>query len=205
MANCPITDPYLDAGMRGFIVNTARKEYWRVAEWYALEDLIQDGYLCYAKCHARYVGRVTEGHRFLPAQNPDRDSIRHMMGLVRTAYCNYIVDLAKKHMKVPTRAVSQMVGDVGGEAAVWDKLLPSAPEASTLWTLVLSAPAELKELITILASDGAQALNFERRGRGKLSARETTNEFYCRLLRLDPKQRDIVTELRSYFGEYAPL
>ena len=45
---------YLDQWMRSWITNTARKQHWRIASWYALDDLTRMVYLCYAKCWDRY-------------------------------------------------------------------------------------------------------------------------------------------------------
>ena len=164
-------DLFLDAGMRGFIVNKARKEFWRVNAWYDFDDLVQDGYLCYAKCRARYRNTVTD--------KP------HFMALVQTAFHNHIMTLAGKHrLAKKESALSSLTSETRDEAAV----LHSSPFASTsemasLSLLISQAPAEFKQLIQLLVGDGAEALGFKRKAarRGK-GVRETTNEYYCRLL-----------------------
>lgn len=78
---------YLDRGLKLYIAKTARKQFWRVARYYALDDLIQDGYLAYAICLERY------GHK--------AENIRHFTSLVKTVYSNHITDLANARTKAP--------------------------------------------------------------------------------------------------------
>jgi hypothetical protein len=78
-------EKYLDAGLKGWIVNTAKRNYWRVASYYELDDLISDGYLAYAVCKARYSKKV---------QNK-----AHFMALFKRVYWSRIVDLASDRSK----------------------------------------------------------------------------------------------------------
>jgi hypothetical protein len=186
-------DLFLDAGMRGFIVNTAKREYWRVAELVDFEDLIQDGYVCYYKCFRRYTDITS-------AKNPTKDQRRHFQSLVKTTFFNHISTLAAKHKGVSVKAVSQLpAAEAMSENEVWDTLMPSTPEEGTLRALLASAPAEIKQLAMLLASDGLSLLGFERKRKGRRLLRETTNEFYCRLLGRNPEQEDIVGRVRAYF------
>jgi hypothetical protein len=186
-------DPYLDEGMRGYIVRTARQEYWRVAAWYDLEDLIQDGLLCYAKCRARYGELRIKNH-------PSSGDRKWMMQLVKTAFYRHIMTLSSRAARAPGEvAVSQLVQDDGpGMAEVWDYIAPPHPAEAHLALTLSSLPQELVDLITILAGDGAEALGFERRHIGRRLGRETTNEYYCRLLGLHPERWDIRSMIREY-------
>jgi hypothetical protein len=78
---------YFDRGLRQWIYKTARKNMWRVAHFYELSDLIQDGFLCYAICRERY-GHKVEGQR-------------HFMSLCQTVYRNHITDLANDRSNAP--------------------------------------------------------------------------------------------------------
>jgi len=80
---------YLDEGMKRWIYATARQNHWRVARWYDLEDLIQDGFLAYQKCYVKYA-------RLVRKRKPTKEDRRNFMALVQTTYLNYIHDLAKK-------------------------------------------------------------------------------------------------------------
>jgi len=191
---------YLDEGMRGWIVNTALKEHWRVEQLTEVDDLIQDGYLCYAKCRNRYIGKKTS-HTYLPPKHPTKDNLRHFQSLVKTAFMNHIFTLAAKHKGVNVYAVSQVKKqETTADNAVWDKFLPQQPEQASLFSLVANAPEEIKQLVTLLVSDGLDLLKFERRRKGRRALRETNNEFYCRILGIDPANTDMVGKLRDYFG-----
>jgi hypothetical protein len=211
MAKVRRDDPYLDSGMEGFIRNTAIREFWRVADWYDdPDDLIQDGYMCFCKCRAAYVG---EG-KPLPASHPTDEHRRHMMSLVKTTFWRHIrFTIAGKMQWGHEEPVSQLVR-TGSEAPAdpWEGLTPPAGDVASLLAVLCSLPSELQELVVLLAGDGAETLGFRcdrlarrhlpsghvrvvRRGRRRL--RETTNTYYCRLLNLDPTKHDLVGQLRA--------
>lgn len=203
-------DPYLDAGMEGFIRRTAVKEFWRVSYWYDdVADLVQDGYLCFAKCRARYVDKL----KTLPATNPTIDDKRQMMAAVKTTFERHVKFVLTQHIKdgweVP---VSQLVRAGAEEPAdPWDALTPAQESEGGLIDLVKSLPAEIQQLIVILAGDGAEALGVRRERihirttaggaprvvRSKRRIRETTNQYYCRLVGLDPREHDLAGQVRS--------
>ena len=93
--------------------------------------------------------------------------------------------------------------------------------------LLVGAPWEIAELVAVLAGDALRAAAFVRDPRGtretnsqhvrrlaagdgdvkfrrarlrRRSTRETTNEFYCRLLGLDPREHDVRKLVRDYLG-----
>jgi len=187
-------DPFLDEGARGYIVNTAKREFWKMAEWYELDDLIADGYLCYYRCRTRYLPRIQKHEPTLAGQK------KWLMALVKRAFFNHISTLASKRMAVHERAVSQFPKfEAAGTNAAWDALLPSQPEEGTFMTLLASAPAELKQLIQLLVQDGADLLKFDRKRAKHFMVRETTNEFYARVLGVS-EDTDIVGKLKAHFG-----
>lgn len=228
-------DPYLDDGMQGFIANFARKNYWKVSSWYDLDDLVQDGFMCFAKCRARYVE--------MDNPEPTRDDIRIMMARVRTTFERHIIKLAHNKTGGTIAAgvecsFASMGGpdkDFGDEVA---RIEPAPPGPESVAALLAGAPWEVAELFTILAGDAARAAAFvrdvsgrrETRGqhvsrldagggmikhrrvrrpwrgpdgrfrRPRWSVRETTNEFYCRLLGLDPRAHDVRKMVRDYLS-----
>src|SRR3974390_506351 len=95
------SDPYLDRAMRGWIINHAKRQYWRVAAWYDLADLIQDGFLCYYKCKARYTNLTFLNH-------PLPEDKRRFMSLVQRAFANHITNLANRRTETPELAISQV-------------------------------------------------------------------------------------------------
>lgn len=174
------TDPYLNAGIKGWIFNTAKKHYHRIAG-FAVDDLVQEGYLCYYKCRARYVGPAATGYaykgplydggvsvRYLP-ENPDapdnpadKHARRHFMRLFKTTFSNRIHDLATKcpaSREVPIADYMVEAVEPEDEAAVIDRLMPAQPEEMTTMMLLKSAPREIRQLFDLLIND---ALDFGR-------------------------------------------
>lgn len=200
-------DPYLDATMRGYLRNVARKELWKAPSWYSIDDLEQDGYICYYKCHARYTGLTIKRH-------PSKDDKRRFMKLVKVAFANHIIWLAStNHGEKP---VSDVLTPDQDPNILWN-LLPAELPAGDLSVLLNNAPTELKALLTLLAGDITE-LTHERKKlkhnrlyaagpygyKALLPPRETSNELYCRLLGL-PKNLDILGSLRQYLtGNYNP-
>lgn len=200
-------DAYLDDGVRGWIHNAARKHFWRVADWYDLDDLVQDGYVCYYKCHQRYVveqqpwrSRDPSKYRPLPRENPTSEDRRRLMSRVKMAFLNHVSTLAKQRRDLPETAASQLA--VEGEAVdgVLDRLGSAVSEEASAALLLRQLPSELVQLAQALAQDGADVLTTLRHRMRRHSQRETTNEYYCRLLGLDPSV-DIRAMLRQHFAD----
>lgn len=198
-------DPFYDAGMRGWLYNTAKANYWRVAEWYELTDLISDGILCYYKCYRAYPFLTIKLH-------PSQDDKRRFMALVRSAFINHITTLAQKRTAVHERPFSQSMAAEESEEAYLNSLLPAQPEEANFAVMLSNAPAEIKQLMQLLLGDGVAGFDYLRTrlrkvqlptgpriklGRRRL--RETTNAYYCRQLGLDPDKVDLPSMVRSYF------
>lgn len=203
-------DPYMDAGMRGWLVNTARINAWRVAEWIELSDLIQDGQVCYQKCHNRYKFLTVKRH-------PSQDDKRRFMALVQTAFKNHITTLAQKRTALHERPVSQHIGAMDVESEYFTRVMPPQPEEASFAVALADAPEEIKALLRFLLKEDTRNLEFARtRIRrlqlstgdrvkiGRRAIRETTNEFYCRHLGLDPELIDLPQLVRDYFSPSGP-
>lgn len=162
----------LDAGLRGWIVNYARKNYWRVPNYYSLDDLIQEGYVCYAKCNLRY--------RHVREQ-------RHFMALVKRTFANHIHDLAAERTAKPPEILAEPDSP---------SLIQVEYSDALIYTLLNQLPAELKRLIHVLLTDSRNIpmLRFED------GTRETRNEYLCRLLNVDPALVNIEDVFREHFA-----
>ena len=161
----------LDAGIRGWLVNTAKKNYWRVPSWYDLDDLIQDGYICYSICNRKY------GHDLQPS---------HFMALVKVSYINHIHDLANSKTRNSPELIVPMDSPVFSRAE---------PEEATFFTLLKQLPNELQELLFILLND-AKSIPMLRNGR----ERESTNAYLCRLIGVDPEYVNLQAVFKEHFG-----
>lgn len=185
-------DPFLDAGMRGFIVNTARRNFWKIASWYDLDDLIQDGMVCYYRCYRRY--------RFLTVRrHPSQNDKRHFQSLVGRAFENHIISLAWKRSRLPEVTAASITGLEDETSSVWENLCPPQDEEATLSILLRQAPKEIKMLLDLLVNDAADGFWRVPGRKWVQRRRETTNEHFCRRLGLDPSKLDLVTKLEQYF------
>lgn len=71
----------MNESQRRWLVKVARSQFWRVAPWYELDDLIQDGFLCYAKVLRKY---------------PRIHNPAHLGKLFQVTYQNHIHTLANR-------------------------------------------------------------------------------------------------------------
>jgi hypothetical protein len=194
-------DPYLDAGVRGWIVTTARKNYWKVASWYEITDLIQDGYLCYAKCRARFIPQED-------TPEPTHDDRKRFMAFFQMAYINQITDLANSRTKTPETAMAGLSEKQADAVEAWAS---SASElgGGSLSLLLTQAPAEIMEMLKLILVDGVANGPYlksrlrkkllpnganPRMVKGRRALRETTEEHYDRCL----GRTGVVAQLRAY-------
>ena len=162
----------LDSGMRGWLVNTAKKNLWRVPMWYDLDDLIQDGYAVYCNCNSKYP-HVTE--------------IKHFMALVQVSYINHIHTLANNR----TKAIISLSAYNG------PLLASDEPEQATFYLLLRQLPVELQELVRFLAEGGARDITTRRYEDG---TRETTNQLLCRLIGIKPDGVNLLAVFKEHFA-----
>ena len=93
-------DPYLDDYLQNWIVFKANKELWRMQTWYTLADLIQDGYMCYAKCARRYQPKMPK--------KPSQGDKKWFMALVQTTFHNHIMTLSATAARTKEDCISQI-------------------------------------------------------------------------------------------------
>lgn len=181
----------LDAGLHNWIIKTARKNFWKVSGYCDVEDLIQDGFVCYSKCNQRYPADLEQ---------------RHFMALVQTTFLNHIKTVsAMRHRKVdwPVSVRPQAGTDPD---IVLNKLGGIVDEEQTLGAILAKLPSELKELVTILANDAKDIpllTSKDKRtpdGKFRKVERETWNEYWCRLIGVDPAKNDIEARFREHFS-----
>ncbi len=197
-------DVYLDAGLRGWIANKARKEHWRMASWYSVDDLIQDGYCAYLKCRNKYALQPPQpGHSALNTQTPTKDQRRHFMSLVQRAFTNHIMTLAG-HFAESKEELLQILPNQSLESAFERVSLPE-PEAATIAALLATLPTELVGVLNSLMQDGQDAGGYLRsrlrleQGRLRKSRharRETTEEYWSRVL----EEPDLVEKLVDFLA-----
>jgi hypothetical protein len=169
--------PIPDRGARLWIANTARKNFWRVAAWYELSDLIQDGYMCYYLVRKKYPQAI------------DRE---HIMSLLRSTFVNHITDLANKTTRLAEVPDSPQVGDQSEQFSTIDNFVC---EFSELTEMIADAPVVVGEAIKALIANPAA---FQEAPIRLDRTRETNNARICRLLGLDPKNFDLPKMIYDY-------
>jgi hypothetical protein len=164
----------MDQGVRGYIVNTARRNFWRVSEFYEFEDLLQDGAMVWSRVCNRY-----ENVR----------DIKQRMALFKVAYANHIHDLSRKKSQLNLVREADL-------AAPLDFLRDCEdPEQDPdLVMLIKQLPPKIARILQRLYAEGR-----EHPYRVRLEGRETTNARLCRLAGLDPDLRHIREAVQAYF------
>jgi hypothetical protein len=155
----------MDKGVRGWIYTTAKENYWRVNDFYELDDLIQDGYLKYEYIRIRY---------------PNAKNQKHLMGLFKRAYTNHIHDLSRKRTMVRKHMVTE--SDLEYPLTVGRVVNPDTSPAIAL------LPPDVRALFHALMTDPRAKARLRRR---LDRTRQTTNEFFCRLIGADPSQTNV--------------
>lgn len=170
----------LDPGINGWIVTTATRNYWRVAHWYEVEDLIQDGFLCYCICNRQY-GQVVEQ--------------AHFMSLFKRTFINHIHDLADTRKRTPEKTLTLIEGSDKEVDTELQRLAPAVQEEATFALLMKQLPAEFKLMIDrLLSAEPPPLLSYVS------GQRETTSQYLARLAGVNPEVRNIEKELRSYLN-----
>ena len=149
----------MDGPARGWMVAYARKNFWRVASWYELPDLVQDGYMVYYRIADHYRGKIK--------------SRSHIMSLFQISFMNHIHNLAKKK----TRLTEVPIDDY------MSVLIGSSVEDVSL--LQMSLPKEVRSLLKQLTTTRGQR-NLSKPYKSTKKGRETTNTRWCRLIGADP-------------------
>jgi hypothetical protein len=154
-----------------------------------LDDLIQEGYVCYAICRARYDQRV--------------ENQRHFMALVKACFMNQITDLANQRTAEPEIAVSQL-GDEENETSLFESAIGGMDGDAEFAALLSSAPPEIRKLLQLASSPGWDSLMDAPLARHEDGTRETSLERITRALNLPQDGLDIEERLRRFLAGLDP-
>jgi DNA-directed RNA polymerase specialized sigma24 family protein len=167
--------------MKNWLFKFAWNNYWRVASWYDLDDMVQDGYLVFYRVLEKYRGKV---------QNR-----AHLMRLFQVSYANHIHNISIKRTRTPEVLFEDLAPNPEVRERIMDKVLQSNDDAEMALVLA-GAPREVRAVIAGLeAADGATLRKPYQRRKGQ---RETQNERLCKLGGLDPNTVDVVLALKTY-------
>jgi hypothetical protein len=174
----------MDDGAKRWLWKTARQQYWRVASWIELDDLVSDGYLHYYRVLRKY------------PQVTDRP---HIMRLFQITYINHIHNLAKQRTRQVDRSMADtlVMREGDEETRLADQSL-SEDSLGPLWAALVAAPQLLQELLKAMGRvDSGPVMRAAYRVK-KDGTRETVNERLCRMVGVRPESVDLASMLRSY-------
>jgi hypothetical protein len=176
----------MDQGGYRWLLKTARTNYWRVAHWMDLDDLIQDGHWQWWRLCRKYPHVV------------DRP---HMMRLFQLTFTHHLHDLANKRTALGEVSIEVKVADDESKRGdIIDRLTAPADIGAAQIALATAPPAIHRVLEVFATADGRRKLNgvYRRTGR-KGGLRETANQRLCRLAGI-PTSIDIEALFRQHFG-----
>ena len=160
-----LTPPHIDKGAVGWMMNYARRNYWRVSSWMELDDLWMDGYMIYYEAVKRYPTAI---------ERP------HIMRLYMLCYRSHIERL----VKAGSRQLDYCIGDI----FEFESNLKTN-EMATFATMIDKAPPYIKDILKLFTSERGRH-QLQTLYRMHLDGhRETTNERLRRLIRLELESR----------------
>lgn len=175
MSNAVLQEPVM-----GWIINHAKKNYWRMSSWYELDDLIQDGIVCGYKCLQVYG---------IPPYEIDD---QHFMKLVQTTFYNYIAELLRRKRAVDDITIryedNPLLQLFDSHSSVID---------IELNLLINKLPKRLKRVIDLYLRNPNE---IRRPLRIKLKGKETMSDRLNRLADY-PTELDFETDLRSVLSK----
>lgn len=154
----------LDEGMKRWIYNQAHRNLWRVSGWVDIDDLIQDGFMCYVICKARY-------------QPKNRD---HFMSLVKITFINHITDLANKRTRTPESPICD-IAEAGNDQELLENLAGSDNTDAEVISILARASKEVRLILSVISTDAGAAMLRQPVPIRPDGTRETTNERFCRV------------------------
>lgn len=171
--------------LEGYATNYISAQMWRMPRHMEFSDLMQEAYVVYLRCVARY--QVEEA--------------KHFMALFKRALCTEITDLSVKATKQRQEVLScaaddehtdfapeALPGDMDNNGALLVAIRQMPREVSTIVALFLSAPQELLDL-------ASAAWNSRQRGS---QPRAGSTKHINRLLGL-PESSDPIGTVERYF------
>lgn len=173
----------LDAGMVGWLHSYARSNFWRVSSWYDYEDLVQDGFLCYAICLEKYALVVKEKE--------------HFMALLKRTYWNHVTDLSVRRTRLNETPACDLAVDDDG--SYFENLVGGKPDDVSFAAIIRDAPNDVAAVLKIIITDVGLA-TLRKSYRRKDGTRETLNERLCKLVGFDPDVIDLSHRVRMYLS-----
>jgi hypothetical protein len=216
-----MTEPVkLPASVAGWIRNHSVKNYWRVAGWYELDDLVQDGILKAYQCIDRYgvpggpncpicggssirVRLVKQGDKEISTQVCRDCETRivdppHFMALVKTAFYKHIAELLRRKRGVDDVTFKMVDIAEKNNSSENDTFsaFPASEPLQEFAVLVAELPEKLRRVVEFYLFDDPTKL--WRNLRVRLDGEDETLKQRLAKLTGFPQNEDFETALRVY-------
>ena len=159
----------LDAGGKRWLLNAARKNYWRVSHMMDFDDLVQEGLWQWCRVATIY---------------SHIDHMPHLMALFKTTFTNHLNLITKRGSRVRLESFEDL--NLGSDAenvvGQMEPLYFSGGECPEFRERLATVPTTLGDLVSkLLTGATASPLVGPARKRSD-GSRETLNERLCRVV-----------------------
>lgn len=175
----------LPSSVVGWIYNNSRKNYWRVAEFYEFNDLVQDGLMKAYQCLNKY------GKPGVDIDPP------HFQSLVKSAFRSHLGDILRKHRRVNITKRFEESEVLYGDNAGADRYVEPVQPEQDFAVFVMTLPDMLRKAVEVYLREPEKLRNLRVRLNG---TNETLSERLSKLCGF-PADRDFETELRAFIWE----
>jgi len=132
--------PEFKGPVEGWVVNYLKREYWRIERTVPREDVMQEAYVVFLRCKARF------------PKSAEYDTPQAFMAQFKRAWVNQMNDLSvldtrdRAFVAEPEGQQAERVGSTDNDGMLRIMIQQAPREVTTVLSLFLSAPTELLEL-----------------------------------------------------------
>lgn len=169
--------------IEGYVVNSLKREIWRIKRTHDHDDAMSEAYLVFLRCAGKY---------------PIVDTPQHFMALFKSAWACQLIDLSKKATKANALIPeSNLESDEGLQHEPVGEL----ENAGHLLVMLRQAPREVLMVLNLFLNAPTELLDLAQKAWAKQGHRGSDgNAMIARLLGTDPKE-DLVGKVVEYFGQ----
>lgn len=177
--------PEFKGPIEGWTVNMLTKQVWRVSRTHSFEEVMQEAYIVFMRCAARY---------------PIVDTPQHFMSLYKRAWTNELNDLSIKASRA-AMLVSENHADPEADEAWSSDAIGEHENLGQLSTMIRQAPREVLMVINLFLNAPTELLELASQAWSKQGKRKPEgNAMLARLLGTDPNQ-DLIDAVERYFTQ----
>lgn len=176
-----------DGGLKTWFQRIGRQNLWRMPSDIGVEDLVQEGNVCWLVCRQKH-----------PEFNTPQT-----VGYVKLSFYNRLNDYSTRRTRLYQIPLCDLVGesfssDTPAETRLLERHMTPVDELGTIAVLIAQAPAEIKALFNLFLTDAGFKQQRRRHRTFDDGRLETDNELVARLAGIDPTRSGWLDVLREY-------